>query len=199
LDKTLKLFTIIFAILLFSFSAIASDCEETVVIDSVEYSVSKWWCGQKIDSTQIPVYEDFGLISKQFCFEETKIYIRKEAQIAFEKMAHTALEDSIELIVKSGYRSVGYQKQLIRKRMEKGESFQYIITYVAPPGYSEHHTGLAVDLVSPEEKYSKSKAYSWLKENASKFGFKESYPKGNTTLKTWEPWHWFYMGDPETN
>lgn len=143
----------------------------------------------------IPVYEDFGLISKKFCFEETKIYIRKKAQIAFEKMALAASKDSIKLIVKSGFRSVGYQKKLIKKRIEKGESFEYIITYVAPPGYSEHHTGLAVDLTTPDEKYSNSKAYLWLKKNASKFGFIESYPKGNNTLKTWEPWHWYYTGN----
>ena len=177
----------------------AEECKETIVIDSVEYSINKRWCGKKIDSTLIPVYEEFGLIDKQFCFEETKIYIRKEAQLAYEKMAHAAKDDSVELIVKSGFRSTGYQKQLIRKRLREGESFQYIITYVAPPGYSEHHTGLAVDLTSPGDKYSNSRAYSWLKKNASKFSFIESYPKGNNTLKTWEPWHWFYTGDLKTN
>jgi D-alanyl-D-alanine carboxypeptidase len=183
---------------LFSCSINAIGCDGTITIDSVEYSINKRWCGKKIDTSLIPVYEDFGLISKQFCFEETKIYIRKEAQESFEKMAHAAMDDSIELKVKSGFRSTGYQKQLIRKRLREGESFQYIITYVAPPGYSEHHTGLAVDLTSKEKKFSKSKAYAWLKKNAYRFGFIESYPKGNKTLKTWEPWHWFYIGEAKS-
>lgn len=195
----MKSFLIFLGLALFSFSANAEGCKETVKIDSVEYSINKRWCGKKIDTAIIPVYEDFGLIDKQFCFEETKIYIRKEAQIAFEKMANKAMKDSVKLIVKSGFRSIKYQKQLIRKRIKEGESFQYIITYVAPPGYSEHHTGLAVDLTAIDKKYSNSKAYAWLKENASKFGFIESYPEGNNTLKTWEPWHWYYIGGTETN
>jgi len=190
----LKIILLIFCSILLFLTVTAEECKETIKIDSVTYSINKRWCGKKIGSALIPVYEDFGLIGEKFCFEGSKIYVRKKAQAAFERMAQAALKDSIKLIVKSGFRSVAYQKKLIKKRMEKGESFQYIITYVAPPGYSEHHTGLAFDLTSPKEKYSNSKAYLWLKENASKFGFIESYPKGNSSLKTWEPWHWYYKG-----
>jgi D-alanyl-D-alanine carboxypeptidase len=67
-----------------------------------------------------------------------------------------------------------------------------VLSYVAPPGYSQHHTGNAVDLAVDRGTFAKTKAYQWLQKNAKKFGFTETYPKENKQRLPWEPWHWFY-------
>ena len=187
-------------LLLFFFSATLSyACDETVMIDSVEYQIDSVWCGKKIDTSLIAKYEDLSRITDTFCYKESKIYIRTKAQEAFVKMAHAAIEDSVFFTAKSGFRSPGYQKQMIRRRLNEGKSFGEIIRYAAPPGYSGHSTGYALDIATDSYPFSKSKAYTWLTENAQKFGFIETYPKGNKTLKTWEPWHWEYIGDSNTS
>ncbi|HEX2897887.1 MAG TPA: D-alanyl-D-alanine carboxypeptidase family protein, partial [candidate division Zixibacteria bacterium] len=68
-----------------------------------------------------------------------------------------------------------------------------LITFVAPPGYSEHHTGRAVDFVPSEARFAYSKIYKWLKNNAAEFGFFETFPEDTTGLVPWESWHWVYI------
>ena len=65
------------------------------------------------------------------------------------------------------------------------------------PGYSEHHTGCAIDIGAPneailEEEFDQSEAFDWLQQNANKFGFHMTYPKNNNTGICYEPWHWCY-------
>lgn len=175
-------------------SSLYAECNETVRIDSVDYKIDDVWCGLKIDTTLIPTYEDLGRIPDTFCYNDFRIYVRKDAKEAFVKMAKAAMKDSVYFRAKSGFRSPSYQKRMIKNRMKEGKSFAEIIRYVAPPGYSEHSTGNALDLVTVTAPFAKSKAYQWLLKNAGKFGYIERYPKGNKTLKTWEPWHWTYVG-----
>ncbi|KAA3634499.1 MAG: D-alanyl-D-alanine carboxypeptidase family protein [Calditrichaeota bacterium] len=167
-----------------------AECDETITIDSVDYKISDVWCGKKIDTTQIPEYEDLSRIPDDFCSKDYKIYIRKAAAESFVEMAEAALADSIVILAKSGFRSSSYQKQMIRKRLKEGMTFEEIITFVAPPGYSDHSLGLALDLSTTTYPFGESKAYKWLLENAVKYNYYEQYPKGNDELKTWEPWHW---------
>lgn len=175
----------------------ASACDETVKIGDSTYAIDDIWCGLRVDTTRIPVYEDLGKIPKQFCYNENKIYIRKDARDAFVAMAEAALEDSVTLLVQSGYRSAGYQASLVKKRMLTGKTFAEVIRYVAPPGYSEHELGNSIDLKAVKTQFYQSAAYAWLKEHAAQYGFIERYPKDNTTLKSWEPWHWTYIGTGE--
>ena len=65
----------------------------------------------------------------------------------------------------------------------------------AAPGYSEHHTGCAVDIATPgsrplTEEFEDSQAFRWLTDNAGKFGFSMSYPRNNPAGFIYEPWHW---------
>ena len=182
----------IFLFILVSTSVVYAECNETITIDSVKYKISKEWCGQKIDTLLIPKYEDLSLIPGKFCSKDYKIYIRAEAAKAFVEMAKAALKDSVIILAKSGFRSPSYQKQMIRKRLKEGQKFEAIIKYVAPPGYSDHSLGLALDLSTTTYPFFESKAYKWLKKHAAKYKFYEQYPKDNKTLKTWEPWHWKY-------
>jgi hypothetical protein len=62
----------------------------------------------------------------------------------------------------------------------------------APPGWSQHSTGLAVDFSPVENTYKNTSGYTWLKTNANKYGFTLSYPDGSTAGAGYEPWHWAY-------
>lgn len=72
-----------------------------------------------------------------------------------------------------------------------------ILRVNAAPGFSEHHTGRAIDIGtvdSPvlEEEFENTSAYRWLQANAQRFGFQLSYPRGNAAGIIFEPWHWCY-------
>jgi D-alanyl-D-alanine carboxypeptidase len=84
----------------------------------------------------------------------------------------------------------------------EGKSQQNEPTVSAPPGYSEHHTGYAIDIgdaaapatnLSP--KFEQTKAFKWLNANAARFSFEMSFPKNNPQGVSYEPWHWRYVGD----
>ena len=71
----------------------------------------------------------------------------------------------------------------------------------ALPGESEHHTGMAIDLTTGDEKevltesFEKTYAFEWLTENAYKYGFKLSFPRNNDYGFVYEPWHWCYHNE----
>jgi D-alanyl-D-alanine carboxypeptidase len=108
-------------------------------------------------------------------------------------MATAAHEDSVELIADSGWRSLSFQRQIIRKRMAAGDSFEEVLNSVAPPGYSEHHTGRALDLCPSEARFAFTETYRWLSEHGAEFGFHETLPKNPRAPLTWESWHWTYV------
>ena len=95
----------------------------------------------------------------------------------------------------SGFRSVSRQTEIFRSKLAVGEPAVRILSYVAAPGFSEHHTGRALDIGSPEhneldEAFGDTGAFRWLEQNAARFGFTLSYPRGNPHGIAYEPWHW---------
>ncbi len=186
---------LIAALLLLAVSSTsAGECSQKIKIDSVTYTIPSWWCNRTIDSSLIPKPGDFMRLPAEFCHNDFRIYVRKDAGQAFVRMARAAAKDSVYIKVKSGFRSVQYQKSLFRKYLSDGTTFNKIAELVAPPGYSEHHTGRAFDLARGALRFDKSKTYGWLKKNASKYGFVESYSKDANNGIRWEPWHWYYKG-----
>ncbi len=193
MNKTLLLaFT---CLLLCGPSVLAEECHETVVIDSVEYSVGERWCGKMLDSTDLADKDRLVQIPEEFSFEDYRIYIDRDARDAFVAMAETGKADSVFLIVDSGYRSASYQARIIQAHLEKGERFADLVQYVAPPGYSEHETGRAIDMVPSDQSFSRTNAYLWLVDNAGAYGFVETFPNDSTGVMPWEPWHWTYCPD----
>jgi D-alanyl-D-alanine carboxypeptidase len=174
--------------------AYAGDCPHKVRIDTVFYEVPSWWCDRAIDTALIPRSGDFMRLPADLCSNGFSIYVKKEAGQAFVKMARKAAVDSIFFKVKSGYRSIAYQTGLYKKYMADGTAFTRVAERIAPPGFSEHHTGRAFDLVGDKGQFGKSKAYGWLKANAAQFGFVESFPIDSAGQIRWEPWHWYYKG-----
>lgn len=170
-------------------------CNETVVIDSVEHSVPALWCERKIDAATIAQPADLVRLPDNLCHRDFRIYVTPETRAAFVTMAEAADEDGVHLRVKSGFRSLGYQGKIIKRRLARGQTFEQAARWVAPPGYSEHHTGCAVDLVCDSGFYGDSEDYRWLRENGTRFGFVETYFMNNPDSLPWEPWHWAYRGE----
>lgn len=113
----------------------------------------------------------------------------------WQRMADDAKSNSINLQLVSAYRSIEYQCDLIQGKIESGRDINEILKVNAIPGYSEHHTGCALDLTTPgflalDESFDRSDAFSWLVENASRFDFTMTYPKDNNLGINYEPWHW---------
>lgn len=122
---------------------------------------------------------------------------------AWQLMKAAALADQVNLQLVSAFRSVEYQAGIIRRKQERGLSAAEIYAVSAAPGFSEHHTGCALDLSTPnyavlEEEFAESPAYTWLAEHAQRFGFVESFPNNNVHGLIWEPWHWAWHPAPET-
>jgi D-alanyl-D-alanine carboxypeptidase len=178
--------------------ACAEDCADTVVIDSVTYRITDLWCGKAIDTTLLAEPEDLVQLPEELTFEDYRIYVLPQTRDALVQMAEAAAPDSIEFEVDSGWRSFGFQRRIIKRRMAEGDSFEEVLNSVAPPGYSEHHTGRALDLVPSEAIFAFSKTYLWLQEHAAEYGFYETLPEDPAAPLTWESWHWTYLGDVDT-
>ena len=99
----------------------------------------------------------------------------------WNEMQAAAAEEGVQLLIVSGYRSIEYQARLIRKKINAGQSVSDILAVNAAPGFSEHHTGRAIDIASPgsrplTEEFEDSDAFRWLEKNAGAHGFSMSYP-----------------------
>jgi D-alanyl-D-alanine carboxypeptidase len=109
-----------------------------------------------------------------------------------------ARRDDVTVEIVSAFRSVERQIEIVRIKLDRGMPIETILTLSAPPGYSEHHTGCAIDINTPgcaatEEPFEDTDAFRWLTANASRFGFTLSYPRGNNSGFIYEPWHWCWQ------
>ena len=124
--------------------------------------------------------------------------LSKDAYNAFVKMVNEAKTLGYSLIDTSAYRSYEYQSYLYNKYLnEKG--LEWTLKSSAKPGHSEHHTGLATDIVKVGVSmydFEGTKEFNWLSKNAHKYGFILRYPKGKEYLTgyKYEPWHYRYVG-----
>ena len=123
------------------------------------------------------------------------VRLSPRAAIAWRRMHTAAAAAGITLIPLSGFRSLRRQTALIRRKLATGRLLADILRYVAAPGFSEHHTGRAIDIGDPtdinvEESFARTPAFRWLRRHAGKFGFVMSYPRRNPHGIGYEPWHW---------
>jgi D-alanyl-D-alanine carboxypeptidase len=114
---------------------------------------------------------------------------------AWLRMRDAAAREGIELQVVSAFRSIGYQLGIIERKLKRGLTMDEILRVSAAPGFSEHHSGRALDVTTPgyaalEEAFEDSAAYAWLCTNAQLYKFQLSYPRGNPHGIAYEPWHW---------
>jgi len=167
---------------------------EMVTIDSHQYPVPEPWQGHKMEGPSWLPVPPLVPVPREFVENRGAIYLLPAARDAFVAMAEKAKQDGILLVIDSGYRSAHYQRKVYHKQMEEGKTFAEVARYVAPPGYSEHMLGLAVDFSPSDWRFAKTPAYAWLKQHAVQFGFRETYPESRPGHQPWEPSHWRYIG-----
>lgn len=148
----------------------------------------------KLDESFEP--KDLSIISKKYAKGNEEQYLSKVAQVAFEEMCEAALNDGMYILSNSAYRSYSYQEETYNTYLRLyGQT--YVDNYVATPGYSEHQTGLALDVAARDSNiFKNSKEYTWMLDNAYKYGFILRYPyeKQDITGYKHEAWHFRYVG-----
>ena len=120
------------------------------------------------------------------------------------KMRKDAKNDGIFLVFLSGYRSINLQEKIFYSlKSIRNQIATERARVSAPPGYSEHSTGFAIDIgdfnkpeTDFEVEFENTEAFKWLKNNAAKYHFKLSFNKKNKNVD-YEPWHWRYEGSIE--
>jgi len=158
--------------------------------------------------TELGIPDDYGLDGVKPSFEEAGALVEvgpnlvgrmqrltPETAASWQEMLTAARDDGIMLMIVSGFRDFEYQASLIRKKINAGQSLSEILEVNAAPGFSEHHTGRAVDIASPgsrplTEEFESSDAFAWLEKYAAEHGFSMTYPRDNPQGFIYEPWHW---------
>ena len=139
--------------------------------------------------------EDLVSISLDMFGREQRLERRAAAQ--WLTMIATAKHDGVVLIAVSGFRSFDYQRKIIERKLAAGLTIEQIICVSALPGFSEHHTGRAIDIGTPgcppvTEAFEQTPAFEWLTRKGQDFGFCMTYPRGNQFGVIYEPWHWVF-------
>ncbi|MDC3094975.1 D-alanyl-D-alanine carboxypeptidase family protein, partial [Prochlorococcus sp. AH-716-M09] len=141
---------------------------------------------------------------EKLVFIEPNIEVHIEMSDSLLKMREEAKKDGIYLIFLSGYRSINLQNDIFYslKSIRNQEAAERA-RVSAPPGYSEHSTGFAIDIGDATQRktdfetdFENTDAFRWLLKNAAKFHFKLSFNKDNRHVD-YEPWHWRYEGSIE--
>jgi len=135
---------------------------------------------------------------------EPNIEVHMDMRDSLIKMREEAKKDGIYLVFLSGYRSINLQNDIFYslKSIRNQEAAERA-RVSAPPGYSEHSTGFAIDIGDATQRetdfetdFENTDAFRWLIKNAAKFHFKLSFNKDNKYID-YEPWHWRYEGSIE--
>lgn len=123
------------------------------------------------------------------------LWLHPQAARAWTRLREAALRDDVVLEAISGYRSHDYQLGIFERKLVRGQTVAEILAVNAAPGFSEHHSGRALDIGTPDEPaaqetFERTPAFAWLTANGGEYGFAMSYPRNNPHGIVYEPWHW---------
>jgi len=135
---------------------------------------------------------------------EPNIEVHMDMRDSLLKMREEAKKNGIYLVFLSGYRSIKLQNDIFYSlKSARNQDAAERARVSAPPGYSEHSTGFAIDIGDATQRetdfetdFENTDAFRWLIKNAAKFHFKLSFNKDNRYID-YEPWHWRYEGSIE--
>ena len=130
------------------------------------------------------------------------IYVHKEIYENFKEMQFMAAQNGVSLQLLSGYRSIDLQRDIFYENKSiRNQTAVERSMVSAPPGYSEHSTGYAIDVGDGnypdthfEVEFEQTPAFKWMKRFAPKYHFVLSFPPNNKQGVTYEPWHWRFEG-----
>lgn len=144
-------------------------------------------------------YEPSDITSLDLSYSYDNNRVSKETSDAYLEMAKAAKKDNISLMANSSFRTYDRQ-EAVYKEFYYSKGVSYADRYAARAGYSEHQTGLAIDIFtsgrSTTSDFDTSDAFKWLQTNAHKYGFILRYPKDKEYLTgyNYESWHYRYLG-----
>lgn len=141
--------------------------------------------------------DDLQVFSNKYAYGENQS-VRKIAYDAYISMFNAAKKDGYTLIINSSYRSYDEQTE-VYDNYSSWYGEEEALKIAAKPGYSEHQTGLAVDIqsyCSQTKEFEECEEFVWLSKNAYKYGFILRYPDGleQITGYNYESWHYRYIG-----
>lgn len=126
--------------------------------------------------------------------------LREEAYSAFKRLFNDAKKENLTIVINSSYRDYEWQDNLYQG-YKRTNGKKYADEYAAHAGFSEHQTGLAIDVSSfskPMSSFEETEEFAWMSKNAHKYGFILRYPKGEEneaiTGYKYESWHYRYVG-----
>lgn len=127
-----------------------------------------------------------------------KNYLRKEALDAFIKMADEARKNNLNIVASTSYRDFNQQQKIYDNILNSSGKY-YADMITSRPGFSEHQTGLAIDIQAYNvklENFKTTEECKWLIKNSYKYGFIQRYPEDLEDLTgfNYEPWHYRYVG-----
>ena len=168
-----------------------TNTKETKYLNTTYILVNKY---NSLPSDYVP--KDLASISKKYSIGGMELV--KEARDAFENMAGDAAKEKLKIVAMSSYRSYQYQVDLYNKYV-KTDGKEAADTYSARAGFSEHQSGLCLDVYDGEISYTsfeKTNEFKWMQKNAYKYGFILRFPKDKTneTGYKYESWHYRYVG-----
>ena len=147
-----------------------------------------------LDSNYIP--NNLELLDNSY--SKSGIYLVKEAKDNLERLINDAKNDGMNIRIASAYRTYSYQENLYNNYV-KNDGVENADTYSARPGYSEHQTGLVIDVTRAFDDFNNfenTDEYNWMLDNAANYGFILRYPKDKEDITTYsfEAWHYRYVG-----
>jgi len=149
---------------------------------------------------QLPFYPEASELTVAEADAQGREYLLTPAAAqSWQGMKQAAADEGVILEIVSSFRTIERQIDIIRNKIARNMPMETILTLSAPPGYSEHHSGRAIDINTPgclptEEEFADTEAFRWLERHAARFDFKLSYPRGNALGFIYEPWHWCHHG-----
>lgn len=144
---------------------------------------------------------DLEMINEKYFINGNKSYnmLRKPAKEAFERLSMDSIKNSTPVYGQSAYRSYERQSVLYDKAI-KNYGKEKADMDTARPGHSEHQTGLTIDVSSNKQgnmlSFENTQSFTWMRDNAYKYGFILRYPKGKENIHgyIYEAWHYRYVG-----
>lgn len=185
-----------------------NDAETTVLLVNMDFDKEEY-----VDPLIIDKFDEYTLVNKHRqlsadyvpddlqAFDEDEVKTGEEVEAeasvvkAFRQMAQAASEEGLSLMVNSGYRSYQDQEEIMQIYLDAyGQN--YVDNYIAKPGFSEHQTGMSIDVASATvNTFVESDEYSWMMDNAYRYGFILRYPKSKEDITGYkcEAWHYRYV------
>lgn len=152
--------------------------------------------GRTAGSADATYIDGILLVSRDYPLPRNQGGSNAEANAALQRLQAAAAAEGHDLPLLSGYRSFDEQVVLFNRYVRK-DGLELAIRYSAPPGQSEHQTGLCFDVASLYRTFATTEAGIWLNEHCAEYGFIIRYPENSEDITgyMYEPWHIRYVGE----